>query len=259
MPILQQTRLARAQEDRDEADTIRSSSIPTCAAPVIRTNERRVSLSLRTVTACLKCVAMFCCMYVGGAWFGQLAREREAKMPAPVRSTLATSNTRTLISTTPALESIMMVSVGAAAGTGTDSAPLRLASPTTIGRGKPALLRRTISNEAVQPSTPGTSTQSHPKGSSMEVASLVATDQKQDLRRANDFLARKQVAQACIEARLVAKRTPEDPAVWDFLGRCYMRLGQPQEAREYYRKYLSLAPNSKNAPFIRAIVEGGPQ
>jgi len=46
------------------------------------------------------------------------------------------------------------------------------------------------------------------------------------------------------------------PAVWEFLGRCYMRLAEPQQARAYYRRYLQLAPSGPDAPFIRAITEG---
>jgi len=43
--------------------------------------------------------------------------------------------------------------------------------------------------------------------------------------------------------------------VWEFLGRCYMRLPDPAEARAAYRRYLELAPDGPRASVIRAIVE----
>jgi predicted RNA polymerase sigma factor len=33
-----------------------------------------------------------------------------------------------------------------------------------------------------------------------------------------------------------------------------MRLGEPAEARTYYRRYLDLAPDGNNAVFIRAML-----
>lgn len=62
--------------------------------------------------------------------------------------------------------------------------------------------------------------------------------------------------EACAEGRATARHAPAFPAAWEFLGRCYMRLGEPDEARNYYGRYLELAPAATNAVFIRAIVEG---
>jgi len=81
------------------------------------------------------------------------------------------------------------------------------------------------------------------------------TDSVSDLQRARDLLAQGQVTSACAVGQIAASRKPNDPAVWEFLGRCYMRLGQPKQARAYYRRYLDLAPNSSNAVFVRAIVD----
>ena len=81
------------------------------------------------------------------------------------------------------------------------------------------------------------------------------TDSVSDLQRARDLLAQGQVTSACAVGQIAASRKPNDPAAWEFLGRCYMRLGQPKQARAYYRRYLDLAPNSSNAVFVRAIVD----
>jgi serine/threonine protein kinase len=80
-------------------------------------------------------------------------------------------------------------------------------------------------------------------------------DAVSDLQRARDLLAQGQVTSACAVGQIAASRKPNDPAAWAFLGRCYMRMGQPKQARAYYRRYLDLAPNSSNAVFVRAIVD----
>jgi hypothetical protein len=63
------------------------------------------------------------------------------------------------------------------------------------------------------------------------------------------------IEEACVEGRAAARHAPASSAAWEFLGRCYMRLGEPAEARDCYRRYLQLAPTGTNAVFIRAIVE----
>ena len=65
------------------------------------------------------------------------------------------------------------------------------------------------------------------------------------------------IDQACVEARAAARQAPTFAPAWEFLGRCYMRLGEPAEAREYYRR-CQLAPSGTKAMFIRAIVEQAP-
>jgi hypothetical protein len=75
---------------------------------------------------------------------------------------------------------------------------------------------------------------------------------------AEEQLSLGRVAEGCALGKTVAGRAPDAAAVWEFLGRCYMRLAKPDEARAYYRKYLALAPDGPRAPFIRAIVERVP-
>jgi hypothetical protein len=82
-----------------------------------------------------------------------------------------------------------------------------------------------------------------------------AAETEPPLHTAEQRLAAGHVAEACTLGLVAAARTPEDAAVWEFLGRCHMRLPEPRQARAYYRRYLALAPASAKASFIRAIVE----
>jgi serine/threonine protein kinase len=75
------------------------------------------------------------------------------------------------------------------------------------------------------------------------------------LRGAEERLGAGRVGEACALGQVAAGQAPRAPAVWEFLGRCYMRLPDPEEARASYRKYLELAPDGPRASLIRAIVE----
>jgi hypothetical protein len=66
-----------------------------------------------------------------------------------------------------------------------------------------------------------------------------------------------QIEAACVTGRDVAARAPERPEAWELLGRCYMRLGDPEQARACYRRYLELAPQGEDAVFVRAIIGDG--
>ena len=45
------------------------------------------------------------------------------------------------------------------------------------------------------------------------------------------------------------------PAIYKFLGKCYMRAGRASEANANYKRYLELAPNAPDAPFIKSIIK----
>ena len=76
------------------------------------------------------------------------------------------------------------------------------------------------------------------------------------LRPAEERLEAGHIAEACALGLVASEHARRMPAVWEFLGRCYMRLAEPQQARAYYRRYLQLAPSGPDAPFIRAIIDG---
>jgi eukaryotic-like serine/threonine-protein kinase len=53
-----------------------------------------------------------------------------------------------------------------------------------------------------------------------------------------------------------ARLNPQDARTQRQIGKCYTRLGQRDRATPHFRKYLELAPDAADAPFIRALVEG---
>jgi serine/threonine-protein kinase len=74
------------------------------------------------------------------------------------------------------------------------------------------------------------------------------------LSKAEDALGRGRLEDARVLGLAAAEREPVRPDVWEFLGRCYMRLGRPAEARAFYARHLALAPDGPRATAIRAIV-----
>jgi tRNA A-37 threonylcarbamoyl transferase component Bud32 len=97
--------------------------------------------------------------------------------------------------------------------------------------------------------------QLRPKANGRPAADSDVDVANQLLRPAEERLGLARIAEGCALGRIAAERAPQSPAVWEFLGRCYMRMAEPDEARVYYRKYLALAPDGADASFIRAIVE----
>jgi Flp pilus assembly protein TadD len=75
------------------------------------------------------------------------------------------------------------------------------------------------------------------------------------LDEASHALMQGRIAEACALVQTAAAGAPGSPAVWKFLGQCYMRLGQREQAVIYYRRYLELAPESPDALFIQRMIE----
>jgi len=78
---------------------------------------------------------------------------------------------------------------------------------------------------------------------------------KRLVARAEVLLGMGRLVEACALGRAAAEVAPTDASVWELLGRCHMRLGQPADARAAYRRYLALAPDGPDAVFVRAIVD----
>jgi eukaryotic-like serine/threonine-protein kinase len=74
------------------------------------------------------------------------------------------------------------------------------------------------------------------------------------LHRSEGLLLDGEVAQACALGERAATRSPGAAAVHRFLGMCYMRAGEPHRARASYGRYLELAPDAADAPFVRGIL-----
>jgi serine/threonine-protein kinase len=84
-----------------------------------------------------------------------------------------------------------------------------------------------------------------------------ATGSLELLRRAEEALDDGRLEDARVLGLAAAEQQPAQPDTWELLGRCYMRLGRPKEARVFYARYLALAPNGSKAAYVRAIVARG--
>jgi serine/threonine protein kinase len=74
-------------------------------------------------------------------------------------------------------------------------------------------------------------------------------------QEAEQLLAQGQIASACEKAEDQKNMTPTASRVFRFLGRCYMRAGQPERAKQNFRRYLELDPAAPDAAFIKSIVK----
>ncbi len=75
------------------------------------------------------------------------------------------------------------------------------------------------------------------------------------MTEAERLLGQGEVVSACEKGEDLKRMSPQLPRVYRFLGKCYMRAGQPERARENYRRYLELAPDASDAAFIKSIVK----
>jgi eukaryotic-like serine/threonine-protein kinase len=75
------------------------------------------------------------------------------------------------------------------------------------------------------------------------------------MTEAERLLGQGEVVGACEKGEAHKRMSPTEPRVHRFLGRCYMRAGQPERARESFRRYLELAPDAPDGAFIKSIVK----
>ena len=68
------------------------------------------------------------------------------------------------------------------------------------------------------------------------------------------LLAAGEIRQACDRAEQASSAAPSSAPLQKFLGKCNMRLGQVQQGRAHYRRYLDLAPTAPDAEFVRSIL-----
>jgi eukaryotic-like serine/threonine-protein kinase len=102
-----------------------------------------------------------------------------------------------------------------------------------------------------------TSTAARPTAAAVETRSPAAAAPNAEtiVQRAEDLLAEGQGRKACALGETAVSDSPDLALVHGFLGRCYMRIGQPDQARQSYRRYLELVPTADDARFVRAILE----
>jgi len=75
------------------------------------------------------------------------------------------------------------------------------------------------------------------------------------LAEADKLLGQGEVGEACGRGEEAKKMSPKLPAVYKFLGKCYMRAGRAHDASDNYRQYLELAPNAPDAPFVKSMIK----
>jgi Flp pilus assembly protein TadD len=69
------------------------------------------------------------------------------------------------------------------------------------------------------------------------------------------LLGQGEAKEACARGEEAKRLGPKVAAVYKFLGKCYMRAGDAGQANDNYKKYLELAPNASDAPFIKSIIK----
>jgi tetratricopeptide (TPR) repeat protein len=75
------------------------------------------------------------------------------------------------------------------------------------------------------------------------------------LAEADKLLGQGEVVEACGRGEEARRLGPRLPSVYKFLGKCYMRAGHAQQANDNYKKYLELAPNASDAPFVKSMIK----
>jgi serine/threonine-protein kinase len=75
------------------------------------------------------------------------------------------------------------------------------------------------------------------------------------LSEGEKLLGQGEVAEACARGEEAKRLGAKLPAPYKFLGKCYMRAGRADAAKENYKKYLELAPTASDAPFIKSMIK----
>ena len=123
------------------------------------------------------------------------------------------------------------------------------------GEAKPPGFRhhgRPKTAEASAPPPPGPAQDSPAEAPAAKPASRPGANDP--MREAERLLGQGDIAGACEKGEDQLRVTPTAAPVYKFLGKCYMRAGQPSKAMANYRRYLELAPNASDAAFVRSIV-----
>ncbi len=75
------------------------------------------------------------------------------------------------------------------------------------------------------------------------------------LTEGEKLLGQGEVRDACARGEEAKRMNPKLAPTYKFLGKCYMREGNAQQANDNYRKYLELSPNASDAMFIKSIIK----
>jgi tRNA A-37 threonylcarbamoyl transferase component Bud32 len=143
---------------------------------------------------------------------------------------------------------------GAAAARATPQAePPAQAVPSTVAAPAPAVTGATSPHVPAQ--APGFRTVAHKRRVVAVGARHAAPTTVARLDEAEAALLEGDVPRACALGEEVRRAGGAPAAIHRFLGRCYTRAGDLFSARASYRRYLEIAPEAPDAPFVRAIVE----
>jgi serine/threonine protein kinase len=94
-----------------------------------------------------------------------------------------------------------------------------------------------------------------PKTASPAASTPPLAPPRPPLADANEALAQGKVSEACSLGEKALASSGASPAVYKFLGQCFMRLGEREKAVAYYRRYLEISPTSSDAVFIREMIK----
>jgi serine/threonine-protein kinase len=80
-------------------------------------------------------------------------------------------------------------------------------------------------------------------------------DASQALAEGVKLLGQGEVADACARGEEAKRLNPRMAGAFKFLGKCYMRAGRARDANDNYKRYLELAPNASDAPFVKSMIK----
>ncbi len=78
---------------------------------------------------------------------------------------------------------------------------------------------------------------------------------REALTEGEKLLGQGEVRDACARGEEAKHLNPKLVAAYKFLGKCYMRAGNANQANDNYRKYLELSPNAPDAMFVKSMIK----
>jgi Flp pilus assembly protein TadD len=83
----------------------------------------------------------------------------------------------------------------------------------------------------------------------------VLPDPEALLAKGRELMVDGRIGDACAQVEAAKAANPELPALYKFLGQCYMRSRRAADAKKNYRRYLELFPDAPDAAFITSILD----
>jgi len=133
--------------------------------------------------------------------------------------------------------------------------PLQLGEAAAPAGGAPLGVRRPARRRARVEATavPLPTTATLPLAKPLPVAPPASVDEM--IAAGEQLLAEGHVGEACARLESAKAQYPVSPALYRFLGKCYMRSRRAADAKTNYRRYLELKPEASDATFIKGILD----